>query len=805
MSVPMALISVATMLLALVGFVPRSFAAGQLVDAVDTTSIVITHESGPNTPAHTYERLKMIANWSLPDITQHSGDYFTLKMPEQMTFEDTQFPMLGKGDDTEYGMCVYTAANLLLTCTFNDNVNNKNNVAGDVWLEGTFNEEYAGETVPIEVNGHTPAIDVDLPGTGGIGTSPNYPHAISKEGWFDATNKRNITWRIVVPGDQVVGYNQITIHDAYGMDGINLTLVDQKKIRVTKVKNECWNKQTAPGCLTDLYGANTPNSLVQVVVDDVADTVTATIPGPFEAGYIYSLLFTVHTDTDIAAGSEFFNSAMVNQTNVSKTITKRISGGASGSGDTVGHLDLTKTIDGVPVPPGTMYTVNYSYTYQGNEVNGSVDLASDGTLSVLRNLPNGVEVTLTEAPTMTAGIEYGDPTFSGDGVVDGGDNSRSAKVTVVGEQHLAVTLSNPTTASMGTFSVAKQVRGDNAAGFANSQFTVTYHCDDADGTNGTIQVTGDGTATASGVNLPVGTKCTIGEDPASAGREGYSVETAVDTPTVTISKDAVPVVTITNTYTRDMGTFTVGKIVSGDAKPLAPRTFSFTYVCGDRTGTFTLSDNEVKTVPDVPTGECTITETDAAVANTQMQVSISVDGTVVQGNEASFTVAKGATVSIVVENTYQADRGSFQVLKTVTVSGGQVDADKPFTLTYDCTDSIDQSHSTGTLVVKADGVAVAPEGLALPIDSTCVITEDADAAQVSGFTLTVPEAQTITITDKDAVVTTTFENSYTAVPLVVVKKPSALPATGLGGMTTPGLGAGVLLVTASALWLRRRK
>ncbi|OMG31519.1 DUF5979 domain-containing protein, partial [Actinomyces naeslundii] len=220
----------------------------------------------------------------------------------------------------------------------------------------------------------------------------------------------------------------------------------------------------------------------------------------------------------------------------------------------------------------------------------------------------------------------------------------------------------------GSFSVSKSVKGDYTPQ-AGETVKVGYTCNDPDSTKGTLDVPMDGTAVG-GPTLPTGTACTLNEDNTSAQREGYALATTYSTTTATIAKDQVPNVSVTNTYTRQTGGFSVSKTVQGDGAKLAPAEFTFEYTCTDKVTGKTASPKQlvVKTgqtahVNDLPTGSCTLTEKDASVKATSLSTTLAVDGTPAQEGKATFDVLGGdnPAVNISATNTYTLDRSTFTV------------------------------------------------------------------------------------------------------------------------------------------------
>ena len=141
----------------------------------------------------------------------------------------------------------------------------------------------------------------------------------------------------------------------------------------------------------------------------------------------------------------------------------------------------------------------------------------------------------------------------------------------------------------------------------------------------------------------------------------------------------------------------------------------------------------------------------------------------------TLTIGDRVSTKVTLNNTADVAKapGTFQVTKTVT--GAQA-GDKEFTFTYTCTDGTE-----GTLKAKADGEAVS--GPKVPTGTQCTVTEDTKTAAIDGYTLTAPEAQTVTVSEKDQVVSAPFTNAYTAV--AATPSPSATPKPSASGKATP--------------------
>ena len=141
----------------------------------------------------------------------------------------------------------------------------------------------------------------------------------------------------------------------------------------------------------------------------------------------------------------------------------------------------------------------------------------------------------------------------------------------------------------------------------------------------------------------------------------------------------------------------------------------------------------------------------------------------------TLTIGDRVSTKVTLNNTADVAKapGTFQVTKTV--AGAQA-GDKEFTFTYTCTDGTE-----GTLKAKANGETVS--GPKVPTGTQCTVTEDAKTAAIDGYTLAAPEAQTVTVSEKDQVVNTSFTNTYTAV--ADTPSPSATPKPSASSKATP--------------------
>ena len=413
------------------------------VAAIDSTSVKLTKMDAEEAAIYMWSNVRVDANWSIPDGTGHAGDTFKIMLPKELGGAEGTFELKGReGDQLTYGSCKITKTEVV--CTFNANVENKNNVGGSLWVKTQAVALTTASKLSFEVSNGT-KVEVPLPdGQQGIGYKPYVPTEIDKAGWFPGADQSTIHWRIVIPGDKISDRSSVTITDDYLQAGSNLTVsAGYPKIFWIPSTPKCWNELESAECRNDLSDSSVPSSTV--TVDDDKDQVKAVLDNKgqnFQADRIYVFDLELTTDGEIPVGSQYVNRGFVDGEMRTARTVKTSSGGGTGSGDTVGHIGVKKAVANGNVPGDTVFPVTWSYQYKGATRTGELALGADGTVETLNNVPNGVVVTLTERVPVVAGFDFGDPVFSGAGVADGVPDGNSAKVTVEGMKTVEVTLTN---------------------------------------------------------------------------------------------------------------------------------------------------------------------------------------------------------------------------------------------------------------------------------------------------------------------------------------------------------------------------
>ena len=304
------------------------------------------------------------------------------------------------------------------------------------------------------------------------------------------------------------------------------------------------------------------------------------------------------------------------------------------------------------------------------------------------------------------------------------------------------TVTNTYIQKIGTFQMKKLINApaDDAAFVAPKTVKFTYTCD-ADSVDKAVKA---GVATevsvpvgdtpVDGSEFPVGTKCAVAQESEHAVA-GYNSVPAGLTQPVTITEGTVAnnIATVTNTYTKQVGSFSVTKVVTADPTiiDLNPdHEYSFNYVCAKdgaevAKGELKVNgDNTVKS-PDIPVGaSCTVTEDEAsargAVDNAVLDVKVS----------GPAVITENTTTPVTVTNKYTRATSSFTVKKKV--EGLPDPGVKEFSFLYKCVYGED---------IKADEIKVKGNGETtvedVPAGSECTVTENVDAAKQDGYTLVV--------------------------------------------------------------------
>lgn len=408
-----------------------------------------------------------------------------------------------------------------------------------------------------------------------------------------------------------------------------------------------------------------------------------------------------------------------------------------------GTFQVKKTIAD-PKPANAPQSIKLYYQCNADSVDGAVKANTDTELTV------NTDGTLVDGAVFRAGTECkvtreADADIAGHALkTDGLNTAVTLKEGKVADNIATVT--NTYIQKIGTFQMKKLINApaDDAAFVAPKTVKFIYTCN-ADSVDKTVKA---GVATevsvpvgdtpVDGSEFPVGTQCTVAQESEHAVAGYNSVPEGLTQPvTITEGKVANNIATVTNTYTKQVGSFSVTKVVDADPTiiDLNPdHEYSFNYVCtkdGAEVAKGELKvngDNTVKS-PDIPVGaSCTVTEDETsargAVDNAVLDVKVS----------GPAVITENTTTPVTVTNKYTRATSSFTVKKKV--EGLPDPGSKEFSFRYEC--AYGEDAKVGDIKVKGNGETTV-EGV--PAGSECTVTENVDAAKQDGYTLVVDNVE----------------------------------------------------------------
>ena len=614
-----------------------------------TPSNAIGEEGPSKTAVQSGDYLKLKFSWDASKAQAKGGESFEIGLPEQVRSKDKVTEPMRLNHDgvsTQVGEC--SVAERTITCTFNSELD-KLTAQGFKDLRGNGTSLLVANgaselpNLPIKANGvNTP---VAVPG-GKIAAyveGPYKPEKVTKWASDLTADSDKVAWQLIFGPDQIKaaleengqsltvdGKTRSTIMFTDELGPGQSYVADKAEWRLETGTAEGKNASSVQ--LTDAAGTdqNTDAGDFDLDVTFNGDVAFIKVTGPFapRSNYIVRYESTPETDNGkVQPGVRYKNDATALGTSLrgsyavhyasSFTINVEMKPGFGG-------FEITKLLTGTEtgkVPADTTFKVSVNYdlpgdakasAYPGWKAPGTLNQdGTGGDLEMTLNIgattvfkeifPTGTVLTFNEDPTNASvtpeGVVWGKPVFT--------VNGQGTNTATVEEQKLeTVTLSNSADAvpvDPGDFTITKALAGDGD--FSNSTFLFTYSCTDQ--TTGFLMVKGGKTSEHS-EEVRAGSTCTVTEITDSAFRTGYTL-TAPEPQTVAIVKDETAEATMTNTYTKAKGSFSVTNTASG--APVADKEFTFTYTCDNgQEGTLKAKANGAAVNgPELPVGtECTI-------------------------------------------------------------------------------------------------------------------------------------------------------------------------------------------------------
>ena len=817
---------VAVALLAALGIVVQGLAAPAAADVnpqIEITNVSLTKVNAANEPQTGPLYVDSLAllkfDWKASTAQVHEGDSFTITLPPELQFNSIlAMPM--KYGNTEVGRC--TVDSQTFTCVIGSGITSlmqsgHREVEGKAQYQLSAKRSTTLEELPFVINGDRAGktVQVKLPGTGGIivGQSKYNPDKRIYKGYTGSMKEGDTkaTWLFHFGGPSLQqalnltfdGQTKqtITFKDTLGA-GMKCPLQSVILYAVDSEENPSQSFELDNGLesgpKTTDQGAFEVTGKCEEMAPDGTTPITFKATGPFRAktNYMvsYSTLFT-GDDGKALPGTDYTNTVSADGTTITSTntvsfvaagfvtvsmrqgegtfsITKKIASDYANQVNAGVSFDVAFDYE---LPPNTTANQYPNWTPPANSLN-----ADQRTGTATMKVTRGQSISFDKPfPTGTVISNLREDISKANRALPDGYVWKDPKFTIGSTDTTSLTIGDQTTTKVDLlntvgvgvadngFQVVKNASG--AEGAAAKKFSFSYTCTLPDNTEKSGQIAdvpGDGTPVASPEEFPVGTKCKVIEDTAGAGIDGYTLDPAGhDTQSVMIGRVSAPTVTatFTNTYTRDVGRFSVTKTVAGDAGGDAPSTYTFDYTCeaGGKdpiTGTIVVGKGETKNSGEIPVGySCSVKEhVDKDQAGTAYVEGYTLDVT----TGAAVTIAKGAVPNIGVTNTYTRDTGRFSVTKKVAGDAG----DKaPASYTFDYTCKADgKDPMTGTIVV---GKGETKESGEIPVGYLCTVKEHVDkdqagTAYLEGYTLDVVASPDVTIA-KGAVPNIDVTNTYT--------------------------------------------
>ena len=368
----------------------------------------------------------------------------------------------------------------------------------------------------------------------------------------------------------------------------------------------------------------------------------------------------------------------------------------------------------------------YSFTITGpNNYSKTVSVDGAGYVIVEDLVPGKYTVTENTEDTAIEGYDLE--------VTGGGEVNVVAKATAI------TTVTNTYKLQLGSLKITKAL-GANAP---ESALTKTYKfmITGPDNYSKTVSVEGAGYVIVSDL---VPGSYTVTEVLDGAAIADYDLEVNGGGEVNVVAKD-VAGTTITNTYTRQVGSLKITKVLGANApESAASKSYSFTITGPDNySKTVSVDGAGYVIIPNLIPGTYTVTEdTDGA----------DIDGydlEVTGGGEVE--VVANAAALTTVTNTYTLQTGSLKIAKALGANAPDDATTKTYTFTITGPDNY-----SNTVKIKA-GESQTVEGL---VPGTYTVTEDEEGAEIEGYDLEVTGGGEVSVVAK-TVAETTITNTYT--------------------------------------------
>lgn len=696
---------------------------------------------------------------------------FTVPMPEGVAGEGRTITLTdGNGDRT--GLCVVTAEKMV--CTLDDAYVTENpyDLHGEV--------KFAAHTTYENKNEENHTIDWgDVEQEITVGPNPNWclencefkGNGDGKWGSYD-NDSDTIIWTVQIkaPAEGLPAGKHVTVTD--DLDGSVFEIADDPSFpRVHEglsLSYDKWGRQRVDYKRMDSSRYTvSPNGLV--IDFDTVSGLGANAPEGHQGteGSFYYVQWKVKV-LDEGKAKTYKNTAHY-------TIDGVESGEINGSatryeysgiavGRNFGKFRVTKELTGDTTLNPT-FEVTYTSELDGQVKDGSFTLKA-GESYISPEFFKGTKIVLKEIkPTAPSNVKWEDPVFLDE---NGNEASSISFSTVNGNvgKLTEIRLVNKASLLKAPFQAKKTVEVDDpiSGGKINTPESYTlsysYPANKEKGFaagSGNLTLLADGTIAKSD-DLPIGAVLTLTE---SSSAPGASAVSNINPTTLTIGEDSEATVIVTNTFTRDLGNFSVAKNLKGDGQDLAKGEeykVTYSYPANQELG-FPAGQGEIV----VKAGEDPVkVEGLPAGAKVTLEEIVPVDKenalwetpkwSTEDGSAPTFTIVKDATATFDLDNEINFELGTFSLVKKIAGSGSDlVSPETVFNIHFAAKlpegyAADDSDVVEGVLSIRADGTVV--DGPVLPAGTVVTLAEEVPS-EVAGGTWGEPEFSTSEFTIQD--------------------------------------------------------
>lgn len=565
-----------------------------------------------------------------------------------------------------------------------------------------------------------------------------------------------LDWTVTIPGERLYdehgnALSKIDLIDTLGAThqvcevGEPTQGVKERLGLSVKVKDqiEGGGRNPATDDLTSVTSAT-------VAGQDITFTITQPSGEKFNRDYQYVIQYTTCTTSGgiDAKNTEYTNKIEGSGIDQSGRTTMNYSGSGTGTGVAKGSVGIAKKVTGPGAPfvrDGTHFTVRVEEFAPGKtEAETSYDLTvplnSAEPVKGKFQRGTGWTMRITE-PRITdvAGVVFGTPKFTASTGVTVNETGDVAIATITPKTNIAVELTN--TAELGQMSVTKVLEGA-AANEVDPNKVYGFHATIdtpvgvPDENPRAFELMAGGVHTLT--NLPIGSVVTVSEVKPNNDDRFTWADPVVSPNPVTITADNVTTpaaVTVTNSVTRSVGTFSLNKTIEGAQKENRAVPSEVTVTATWQQEGETEPTSKTLTLPTdgtlVAFGEqlligtkVTLTETPLVDGSSIAWSAPSWSGSnVVAGdnNTAIMTISRDAAAQVNLTNHAATSTAGISLLKVVTGEAAEdVAADAEFPVTATWTDAENQPQSV-ELMINANEPT--PLGVDLPAGTVVTITE----------------------------------------------------------------------------------